>query len=61
MTPLLEVVRAGAGAGKTYDLCQTVAEAVEKGLDPARILATTLLTRMLPSIGLALLNLANFA
>ena len=41
MTQLLEVVRAGAGAGKTYDLCQTVAGAVQKGLDPARILATT--------------------
>ncbi|MDB5346031.1 MAG: UvrD/REP helicase [Schlesneria sp.] len=37
----LEVVRAGAGSGKTTDLCQTVADAVANGLDPARILATT--------------------
>ncbi|MEX1028042.1 MAG: UvrD-helicase domain-containing protein [Candidatus Paceibacterota bacterium] len=37
----LEIVRAGAGSGKTTDLCQTVAEAVQGGLDPARILATT--------------------
>jgi superfamily I DNA/RNA helicase len=37
----LEVVRAGAGSGKTTDLCDTVALAVENGLDPARILATT--------------------
>lgn len=37
----LEVVRAGAGSGKTTDLCQTVADAVVDGLDPARILATT--------------------
>jgi ATP-dependent helicase/nuclease subunit A len=37
----LELVRAGAGSGKTTDLCQTVAEAVAEGLDPARILATT--------------------
>ena len=37
----LEVVRAGAGSGKTTDLCQTVADAVAGDLDPARILATT--------------------
>lgn len=37
----LEVVRAGAGSGKTTDLCDTVASAVANGLDPARILATT--------------------
>ena len=37
----LELVRAGAGSGKTTDLCQTVANAVSDGLDPARILATT--------------------
>ncbi|MDB4396477.1 UvrD-helicase domain-containing protein [bacterium] len=37
----LEVVRAGAGSGKTTDLCQTVADAVVGGLDPARVLATT--------------------
>jgi len=37
----LEVVRAGAGSGKTTDLCQTVADAVAGGLDPARVLATT--------------------
>ena len=41
MTNLLEVVRAGAGSGKTTDLCDTVAKAVASGLDPARILATT--------------------
>ena len=41
MTTILEVVRAGAGSGKTFDLCNTVAEAVANGLDPARILATT--------------------
>ena len=39
--PSLELVRAGAGSGKTYDLCQTVFEAVSSGLDPARLLATT--------------------
>ena len=37
----LELVRAGAGSGKTTDLCDTVAQAVADGLDPARILATT--------------------
>ena len=37
----LELVRAGAGSGKTTDLCATVATAVVEGLDPARILATT--------------------
>jgi ATP-dependent helicase/nuclease subunit A len=41
MTTILEVVRAGAGSGKTTDLCNTVAQAVADGLDPARILATT--------------------
>jgi len=41
MKTTLELVRAGAGSGKTTDLCTTVAEAVAKGLDPARILATT--------------------
>ncbi len=41
MSNRLEVVRAGAGSGKTWDLCRTVAEAVAGGLDPARILATT--------------------
>ena len=41
MTQVLEVVRAGAGSGKTTDLCDTVASAVASGLDPARILATT--------------------
>jgi ATP-dependent exoDNAse (exonuclease V) beta subunit len=35
------VVRAGAGSGKTYDLCETVVNEVLGGLDPARILATT--------------------
>ena len=37
----LTLVSAGAGSGKTYDLCQTVAEQVVGGLDPARLLATT--------------------
>ncbi|WP_291167111.1 UvrD-helicase domain-containing protein [Gimesia sp.] len=41
MTNILEVVRAGAGSGKTFDLCNTVAAAVADDLDPARILATT--------------------
>src|SRR5688572_24981926 len=41
MTTILEIVRAGAGSGKTTDLCNTVAQAVTAGLDPARILATT--------------------
>ena len=39
--PSLELVRAGAGSGKTTDLCRTVAAAVSDGLDPARVLATT--------------------
>ncbi len=38
---ILEVVRAGAGSGKTYNLCETVAAAVAGGVDPARILATS--------------------
>ncbi|MDB5334914.1 MAG: hypothetical protein JWN70_533 [Planctomycetaceae bacterium] len=38
---LLEIVRAGAGSGKTTDLCETVSAAVIAGLDPSRILATT--------------------
>lgn len=37
----LELIRAGAGSGKTYNLCETVAAAVREGLDPARIMATT--------------------
>ena len=37
----LELIRAGAGSGKTTDLCRAIAEAVSEGLDPARILATT--------------------
>ncbi|MDT7042537.1 UvrD-helicase domain-containing protein [Candidatus Nitronereus thalassa] len=41
MMHTLELVRAGAGSGKTTDLCQTVVHAVAGGLDPARILATT--------------------
>ncbi len=41
MMQALELVRAGAGSGKTTDLCQTVANAVSEGLDPARLLATT--------------------
>lgn len=41
MSNTLELVRAGAGSGKTTDLCRIVDEAVSNGLDPARILATT--------------------
>lgn len=41
MSNTLELVRAGAGSGKTTDLCRIVDEAVRAGLDPARILATT--------------------
>ena len=41
MNDTLELIRAGAGSGKTYNLCETVAEAVNQGLDPARIMATT--------------------
>jgi ATP-dependent exoDNAse (exonuclease V) beta subunit len=37
----LRVVRAGAGSGKTHDLCEHIAERVAAGLDPARLLATT--------------------
>jgi superfamily I DNA/RNA helicase len=37
----LRIIRAGAGSGKTYRLCEVVADAVANGLDPARILATT--------------------
>ncbi len=45
----LELVRAGAGSGKTTDLCQTVVDAVAEGLDPARILATTSRKKQPPS------------
>ena len=38
---ILEVIRAGAGSGKTTDLCETVATAVADRLDPARLMATT--------------------
>jgi ATP-dependent helicase/nuclease subunit A len=41
MRHTLELVRAGAGSGKTTDLCQRVAEAAADGLDPARLIATT--------------------
>jgi ATP-dependent helicase/nuclease subunit A len=37
----LKLIRAGAGSGKTYYLCEAVAEAVRDGFDPARLLATT--------------------
>lgn len=37
----LELIRAGAGAGKTTNLCEMVCDMVTAGLDPARILATT--------------------
>jgi|GEM_PF-697953 len=41
MTHSLELVKAGAGAGKTYDLCEYVYQCIEEGDDPAKILATT--------------------
>lgn len=41
MNHALELVRAGAGSGKTTDLCRVVEEAVDAGLDPSRLLATT--------------------
>ena len=41
MTHTLELVKAGAGAGKTYDLCEYVCNCIESGVDPAKILATT--------------------
>ena len=37
----LHIIRAGAGSGKTYRLCEVIADAGAGGLDPARILATT--------------------
>jgi len=37
----LTLVHAGAGTGKTYDLCNAIAAQVVAGADPARILATT--------------------
>ena len=37
----LRVIRAGAGSGKTYRLCDVIADATAAGLDPARVLATT--------------------
>ena len=37
----LRVVRAGAGSGKTHDLCEHIAGCVAAGLDPSKILATT--------------------
>ena len=37
----LDIIRAGAGSGKTTELCQSVSTAVTGGLDPARVLATT--------------------
>ena len=37
----LTVIGAGAGSGKTYQVCLEVADRVAKGLDPARVLATT--------------------
>lgn len=45
MTGALRVVRAGAGSGKTYELCEDTAKRVVAGLDPARILATTFTTK----------------
>jgi len=43
--PELKVVSAGAGSGKTWNLCETTANKVAGGLDPARILATTFTRR----------------
>jgi ATP-dependent helicase/nuclease subunit A len=37
----LTVVSAGAGTGKTYDICETISDAIVNGLHPSRILATT--------------------
>src|SRR6185503_12512289 len=37
----LEVVMAGAGSGKTFDICSAIAERIAGGLDPAKIIATT--------------------
>jgi ATP-dependent helicase/nuclease subunit A len=37
----LIVVSAGAGTGKTYDICETITDAIVGGLHPSRILATT--------------------
>lgn len=37
----LTVVRASAGSGKTYDLCEHIAHEVTESLDPAQIMATT--------------------
>lgn len=37
----LTVVHAGAGSGKTWDLCENAVVRIAGGLDPARILATT--------------------
>jgi superfamily I DNA/RNA helicase len=37
----LQIVRASAGSGKTHDLCTIIADEVVRGLDPARVLATT--------------------
>jgi ATP-dependent helicase/nuclease subunit A len=39
--PVLTVVSAGAGTGKTYDICEAITDAVIGGLHPRRILATT--------------------
>lgn len=37
----LHAYTAGAGTGKTYTICEEIAEAIADGLDPARIIATT--------------------
>lgn len=37
----LEIVSAGAGSGKTYDLTMKVAQAIQEGLAPDHIMATT--------------------
>jgi ATP-dependent exoDNAse (exonuclease V) beta subunit len=41
----LTVVRAGAGTGKTHRVCEEIAAAIARGLDPALVLATTFTRR----------------
>jgi ATP-dependent helicase/nuclease subunit A len=38
---VMTVVSAGAGTGKTYDICAAITDAICGGLEPTRILATT--------------------
>lgn len=41
----LHAYAAGAGTGKTYTICEEIADAIADGLDPARIVATTFTER----------------